>query len=252
VRRWRATCPVATLVVQAKLLLFDIDGTLVLSGGAGARAMAKAFSRVFGVAPDGDELALLQEIPMAGRTDTWIVGQMARVAGVDPASVSIQQFHDIYVSHLAREIQGPGPRKGVLPGVRELLEVLAAREDMHLALLTGNFAAGARIKLEYFDLWRYFGAGAFAEDAAERNALFGHALARVAASGGPAFEPSQVVVIGDTPLDVGVAKAGGAMSLAVATGSYDADALRESGADSVLDDLSDLSLALEALGVGRG
>jgi phosphoglycolate phosphatase-like HAD superfamily hydrolase len=135
-----------------------------------------------------------------------------------------------------------------MPGVRPLLDALAARRDAFLALLTGNFEHGARVKLEYFDLWHYFRCGAFGDAALERNGLLPTALARVEACGGPSPRPSDVVVVGDTPLDVAVARAGGARSVAVATGSYDVLTLSASGADVVLEDFSDLRAALEAFG----
>jgi phosphoglycolate phosphatase-like HAD superfamily hydrolase len=107
-------------------------------------------------------------------------------------------------------------------------------------LLTGNFERGACLKLEYFDLWRYFTCGAFGDTTHDRNALLPEALARVVVSGGPRAAPADVVIIGDTPLDVGVAIAGGARSMAVATGSHTTDELRASGADVVFQALSDL------------
>jgi phosphoglycolate phosphatase-like HAD superfamily hydrolase len=214
----------------------------VLTGGAGGRAMLRAFADVFGIDNGG------RSISMAGRTDAWIVAQMAAQHGFADDPHKLQRFHDAYVDHLATEIHNPGPRKGVLPGVRQILDTLASRDDAYLALLTGNFERGARIKLEYFDLWRYFECGAFGDDVQERNTLLGMAIERAAACGAPLVDPSQVVVIGDTPLDVAVAVAGGARSVAVATGDYDMDTLRTSGADVVLKDLSDRSAVLKALG----
>jgi phosphoglycolate phosphatase len=202
-----------------KLILFDIDGTLVLTGGAGGRAMARAFEDVFGLQHG------MASISMAGRTDAWIVAQMAANHGLACTPELFARFHETYIGHLQQEIHKPGPQKGVLPGVREVLEVLADHSAAHLALLTGNFERGAQIKLEYFDLWRYFGSGAFGDHTHDRNSLLGTALARVANAGGPAVKPSEIVVVGDTPLDVAVAVAGGARSLAVATGSYDVDAV---------------------------
>jgi phosphoglycolate phosphatase-like HAD superfamily hydrolase len=157
--------------------------------------------------------------------------------------------HNTYVAYLEREIHQPGPQKGVLPGVRALLEALALRNDVFLGLLTGNFERGARIKLEYFDLWRYFRFGAFGDGAHDRNGLLQTALARAAASGCPPLSASDIVIVGDTPLDVAVALAGGARSLAVATGSFSVETLRASGAHVVLQDLSDLASAVEALGL---
>jgi phosphoglycolate phosphatase-like HAD superfamily hydrolase len=226
------------------LLLFDIDGTLVLTGGAGGRAMARAFQDVFGFSNG------LGSISMAGRTDAWIVAQMVAEHGLGNDELRLREFHEVYVRHLEREVLEPGSQKGILPGVRPLLETLASRDDVYLALLTGNFRRGAEIKLEYFDLWRYFKAGAYGDDSHDRNGLLWKAMANVEASGGPAVRPSEVVVIGDTPLDVAVAVAGGARSLGVATGSYDVDTLVESGADVALPDLSDRDAVLRALRLG--
>lgn len=225
--------------MRPTVLLFDIDGTLVLTGGAGARAMTRAFEDLFAV-PDA-----FRAIPMPGRTDPVILADAAARHGVPPDALA--RFRDAYITHLATELHRPGPRKGVMPGVRPLLDALAARDDVFLALLTGNYEPAARIKLEYFDLWRYFSCGAYGEDAPDRNGLVAQALARVRACGGPDVAAEMVVVIGDTPLDVACAAASGARSIAVATGGYDADALRASGADAVFEDLSDTGRVIAAL-----
>lgn len=188
-----------------------------------------------------------QTLSMAGRTDRWIFTELATRHGLPVDSAALSTFTDCYLSHLAREIHEPGPGKGVLPGVTALLDVLAARPDVSLALLTGNIARGARIKLEYFDLWRYFGGGGFGDRALDRTDLFADALADVAARSGETFDPSRVVIVGDTPLDIAVAVATGARSLGVATGRYGVDALREAGADAALPDLGDTHAALAAL-----
>jgi phosphoglycolate phosphatase-like HAD superfamily hydrolase len=133
-----------------------------------------------------------------------------------------------------------------------VLDALKAHSRAHLALLTGNFERGAQIKLEYFDLWRYFCAGAFGDHTHDRNSLLDTALARVAAAGGPSVSAADTVIVGDTPLDVAVAVAGGARSLAVATGNYGVEALRESGADVVVEDLMDVRVVLEGLGLASG
>lgn len=224
-----------------KLILFDIDGTLVLTGGAGGRAMARAAQQLFNL-PDADK-----SIAMAGRTDTWIVAQMAkRFAAPFDADV-LARFEQIYIGYLLEEIETPHANKGLLPGVAETLAMLERRADVHLGLLTGNFIRGARIKLEYFGIWRYFRGGAFGDDGQDRNGLLATAMARVAAAGGPVVAPADVVIVGDTPLDVEVAKVGGARAIAVATGPYSAEMLRESGADIVLEDLSDQDAVLDAL-----
>ena len=216
----------------------------MLTGGAGARAMARAFEEIFGVRNG------LAGIPMAGRTDAWIVAQAAAIHQVPWDRARLARFHEAYLTCLAAEVHEPGPRKGIMPGVRALLDALAPRDDAFLALLTGNFEGGARVKLEYFDLWRYFNCGAFGDETLERNDLLSTALARVKARGGPAAAPSDVVIVGDTPLDVAVAQAGGVRSVAVATGGYDAATLAAAGADVVLEDFADLTAALAAMGVG--
>jgi len=226
-----------------RLILFDIDGTLVLTGGAGLRAMNRTCADLFGVSEG------LGTIPMAGRTDAWIVAQFVHAHGIPCDETTLRRFHDAYVDHLAREIEEPGPRKGILPGVRPLLDTLASRDAAYAALLTGNFERGAQIKLQHFDLWQYFGTGAFGDGTHDRNGLLWTALERVRAAGGPDVPPADVVIVGDTPLDIAVAIAGGARSVGVATGSYSEDELRAAGADAVLGDLSDLDAALDALSV---
>ena len=228
---------------MARLILFDIDGTLVLTGGAGARAMALACAEVFGV-HDG-----FGSVPMAGRTDAWIIAQFAQAHGVSCDASIFRRVHDSYIDHLTREVIAPGPRKGILAGVRPLLDTLASQDTAYVALLTGNFEQGARIKLQHFGLWDYFRAGAFGDEAHDRNGLLWTALARVQAAGGPAARPSDVVIVGDTPLDIAVAVAGGARSIGVATGSYTETELRASGADVVFADLSNLEAVLGALAV---
>jgi phosphoglycolate phosphatase-like HAD superfamily hydrolase len=225
-----------------KVLLFDIDGTLCLTGGAGLRAMVRAFAETFAV----DYSA--PSVPMAGRTDAWIVSQLAAAHGIRIEPPQLARFRDIYLEHLPLEIEKPGPRKGVMPGIRPLLDALAPRSDVYLALLTGNFEGGARTKLEYFDLWRYFQSGAFGDSIEDRNALVALALDAIAARGGPANASAEdVVIIGDTPLDVECARKAGARSVAVATGGYDVGALHAAGADAVFADLGDTAAALEAL-----
>jgi phosphoglycolate phosphatase len=203
--------------------------------------MARAFEDLFDVAD------AFRDIPMPGRTDKWIVSDAAAAHGISPDHPALAQFPGVYLQHLARELEVPSPRKAIMPGVRELLDALAARDDVYLALLTGNYEAAARVKLEYFDLWRYFACGAFGDDAPDRNGLLPQAVTRVAASGGPRFQPTDIVVIGDTPLDVACAVAGGARSMAVATGFHSVGELREAGADMVRADLADTEEVLRDL-----
>lgn len=226
------------------LILFDIDGTLVLTGGAGGRAMRRAFTELF-------QITRFQSLSMAGRTDRWIVSELAARHGVQLDDDAMTKVLDLYLKHLSQEMHVSGPGKRVLPGVEPLLGAMDSREDVHLALLTGNVEAGARIKLDYFDLWRYFAGGGYGDAAVDRTALFAHALDSAALHAGAAYQPAQVIIIGDTPFDIEVARASGARSLGVATGNYDEEALRQAGADAVLHDLSDLGAVMDAVGLAE-
>ncbi|MBI3490367.1 MAG: haloacid dehalogenase-like hydrolase [Acidobacteria bacterium] len=223
------------------LVLFDIDGTLVLTGGAGLRAMALAFEELFDV-PDA-----FRGMPMAGRTDAWILSDAAAVHGIPRDSPALARFPEVYLRHLSVEIEKPHPRKSVMPGVRALLDALSPRDDVYVALATGNYEAAARLKLEHFDLWRYFPCGAFGDATPDRNSLVPKAIARVAATGGPTFAAEDTIVIGDTPLDIACAQAHSARAVAVATGPHPVDELRQAGADAVFDDLSDTPRVLQVL-----
>ncbi len=225
------------------LILFDIDGTLVLTGRAGLRAMNRACEDL--VRHDN----AMAGVTFAGRTDWSILADVLRNHGQTLDETLLETLRRRYVTHLAEEIQLPGHGvKDVMPGIRPLLDTLAARGDVQLGLLTGNFIEGARIKLEYFDLWKYFPWGAFGGDAANRNDLVPIAVARARAYGIDAVPPDRVLVVGDTPNDVECALVAGATPVAVATGSYSTDQLRAAGADIVFEDLSDTAAFLALLG----
>ena len=132
---------------RPKILLFDIDGTLVLTDGAGRRAMTSAFAEIFGSAVG------LVDVPMAGRTDSVILADAMLASGIDAGPDTIDRFRSEYRARLAAELERPSHVKRVLPGIAELLPVLAGRPDVFLALLTGNYSDAARLKLAHFDLW---------------------------------------------------------------------------------------------------
>ena len=230
----------------SRILLFDIDGTLLLSGRAGYRALTRTFEELFGV-PRG-----FDDIPVAGSTDELILTAAATRAGVAIDAPARARFHRRYCELFAEEIHFPGPRKGLMPGVSRLLDALARNDAVRCGLVTGNFARPARIKLEHFGLWRYFGFGAYGDDAPVRDALVPIALERARRARVEVRRPDDVVVIGDTPLDVQCAAAAGARCVAVATGSYDEPALREAGAHAVLPDFSATEAVVETLLAGRG
>lgn len=218
---------------MTRLLLFDIDGTLVLTGGAGKRAMDRAFADLFGVA---DAFA---GVSMAGRTDRWLVETALERHGVAVSDTHLERFRGRYLDYLASAIGEPGHgRRGVMPGVHDALDRLARRAGTHLALLTGNYAHGARIKLEHFGLWDRFAWGAFGDDHAERDHLARAAMAAAPDRGVPLDDPGHAVVVGDTPFDIACARAAGARVVAVATGGHSLEELERHGPDLALADLS--------------
>jgi phosphoglycolate phosphatase len=208
--------------------------------------MMHAFEEIFGAGAG----AAMRNIPMAGRTDSWILSDAAIAHGVAASSPEIAGYPEVYLRHLARELTlqaPPDKRNGIMPGVRALLDALVDRDDVYLALLTGNYETAARMKLEKFDLWRYFKCGAFGDNAPDRNRLLPRAVARVEACGGPKIPAAHAVIIGDTPLDVACAHASGARAIGVATGGHTVEELKAAGADVVFQDLADTEAVLAAL-----
>jgi phosphoglycolate phosphatase len=228
--------------MKPALILFDIDGTLLLSGRAGLRAMTRAFEQTFGVAN-----AFAGE-SFGGRTDSFLVSNALQRAGLPDTPEAHDRFKQNYIPLLAEEIEQPGTgHKGLMPGARELLEALHEHHHLHLALLTGNYREGAEIKLEHFELWDFFEWGAFADDHHDRNELVPIARSRAETYDIPVEAIERVIVIGDTPHDVECARVAGAKCIAVATGGFTVDELREAGADEVLADLSDTEAVLALL-----
>jgi phosphoglycolate phosphatase len=224
------------------LILFDIDGTLLLSGRAGLRAMTRAFADTFGItnAFEGQSFG--------GRTDSYLVSTALRANGMPDTPEQHERFRQIYIPLLAEEIEHPGTgHKGLMPGARELLEALADHDHLHLALLTGNYRDAAEVKLQHFELWDFFEWGAFSDDAADRNALVPIARRRAETYDIPGDAIERVIVIGDTPHDIECARVAGAKSIAVATGGFTIEQLRDAGADEVLADLSDTKAVLALL-----
>jgi len=224
---------------RKKLLLFDIDGTLLLTGRAGEHALRVALKESFGVDDD------LSGISFAGSTDGAIARQMLAPHGIPPTAENLAHLFDGYVRNLALEL----PRRGgrVLPGIVELLEVLHGREDCVLGLLTGNIEKGAELKLSHYGVWDYFKFGAFADDHIDRNKLGPVAHSRAVERHGMSFEPEDVFVLGDTPRDIDCARAAGFVAVAIATGSCDKEALAAHKPDFIFEDLSDTRGVLTAL-----
>jgi phosphoglycolate phosphatase len=184
---------------------------------------------------------------MAGRTDPLIIRDACALHAVADADDRYSELLDRYFTCLVEELPRDLPGKRILPGVVPLLDALQGESDIVLALLTGNLAVSARLKLEHFNLWHYFQAGAFGDDAAERNGLVSVAATRARALGYGPIPPSRILVIGDTPYDVACARAARARSLGVATGRSSMDELDAAGADAVLPDLGQTATVLRLI-----
>jgi phosphoglycolate phosphatase-like HAD superfamily hydrolase len=215
-----------------RLILFDIDGTLVDCSGQTRAPFAAALREVYGETGDIDRYEF------SGKTDPRIVYDLLTGAGRAPEEVleRVPAVHDRYVEKLDATLDAARVR--VLPGVRELLDALAARHDVALGLLTGNWRRGAGIKLARRGLDRYFAFGAFGDGVLDRDELPPVARARAREALGRDFAPEATLVVGDSPLDVACARAHGIPCLAVATGWTSAAALAAAGADRVIADLT--------------
>jgi phosphoglycolate phosphatase-like HAD superfamily hydrolase len=218
------------------LALYDIDGTLVRTGGAGARALRRACHALHGL-PDA-----VAGMDFGGKTDPGIVEEIfTRHLGRAPTRAEFDTLMHEYVRHLADEVEKT-PAYRVLDGVHAAIEATAAR-GAAVGLATGNVEAGARIKLERGDLWHRFAFGGFGGDAGaggDRRALVERAIERGERHAGRAVPRRQVLVIGDTPRDLAAAHACGAVAVAVASGAASADALRAASADVVFETLAEL------------
>jgi len=216
----------------AKLWLFDIDGTLVDTGGAGMHSLQEAAVEYFG--DPGPPLDL------AGSTDLGVLDAIFRHFGRSPGPTDAEAFFASYLRRLEWNLAHGGFPGRVLPGVEELLDELDARPGVAVGLLTGNLAAGAAAKMRHFGLDRYFPFGAYGCDHADRNRLGPVALERAARHAGREFSPQDSLVIGDTPKDIACARALGAPCVAVATGAFSRDQLELAGATRVVDTLQEL------------
>lgn len=230
--------------VTRKLVLFDIDGTILLSAGAGRRSILAAMAGTVG---ETDRLA---SIRFDGKTDPQIVVELLTAAG-HPRAREPDLVADVlarYVTHLERDLAVHGHRSRVMPGIPALLDALEADRAVLLGLLTGNVAPGARLKLGAAGLDPdRFKVGAYGSDHAERACLPPLAVARAEPLVGRRLAGPEVVIIGDTPADVQCAGSIGARTIGVATGGFTVTELEAAGADAVFPDFSDTARALEAI-----
>jgi phosphoglycolate phosphatase-like HAD superfamily hydrolase len=221
------------------LLLWDIDGTLIASGGAGMRALQVALRVVFGIERS------LADIDFAGRTDTWIMREVFRRLDLPAVEENFARFFDGYVAALPGELANPNAR--VLPGIRNILGAVTSHGAIAQGLLTGNMRRGAHVKLAHHGLWENFEFGAFADDSENRNDLGPHAVRRALERHGVNFAADQVWVIGDTPHDIACGKCIGARTLAVGTGGSTVEQLRAHAPTAVLENLADTDEVLRIL-----
>jgi phosphoglycolate phosphatase len=225
-----------------KLVLFDIDGTLLRGNGAARRAFEGSLAHVFGTAPD-------PRVQYDGKTDPQIARELMRLAGHDDAAIDerLPAVIDGYLERLRREVSTGERHFETLPGVGALLDALEPRQDVVLGLLTGNVADGATIKLQCAGLEvSRFRVNAFGSDHEHRPELPRVAQRRAREMTGHDFEGDAIVVVGDTPADIACARSVCARTIAVATGRYSARELAEHGPTATFDDLSDTAAVVAA------
>lgn len=213
-----------------RVFLFDIDGTLISTGGAGRAALELALTTAFDLPPQ------FPEIPLGGRTDRAIARDVLLHFGLADSPGHWDRYRQAYLQHLPECLARRNGR--VLPGMAEAVAELNRRGDALVGLLTGNVAAGAQCKLGFFGLWEQFAFGGFGDRHVHRADVAREALAAAEAHGGEPVTAHDVWVVGDTPLDVACARAVGARAVAVATGGVSREELAAAEPDVLLDDFS--------------
>jgi len=226
-----------------KLLLFDLDWTLIYTGGAGVRALNVAFEKIFRI-PEA-----MKTVSPGGKTDPAICREMIRVhLKREPNEGEIAKLCRGYLDQLANEIP-TSPGYKILPGIPKLLDTLVLRDDILMGLGTGNLEEGARIKLARADLMKYFRFGGYGSDAEERPDVLRMAAKRGETIIGKSMSPRDVIVVGDNIRDVQAGKAIGAKIVAVASGPMTYEELAATHPDHIFHDLSDTQTVLNVLTV---
>lgn len=201
------------------LFLFDIDGTLIKSDGAGSGAVKRAFKEYFGKVPD------TQNFIFDGKTDPRIFSQLAEIAGIPPDLFSENRdvFEDLVYEHMSFTVREKNIL--VIDNIREILQTLESHSNVYLGVVTGNDIRGAYHKLNAVDLKKCFRVGAYGNDEGDRNLLPQIALSRAQRLFGVSFNPEDVWIIGDTPNDIESGKKNNFSTIAVATGRYSMEEL---------------------------
>lgn len=229
-----------------RLVLWDIDGTLVQAGEVGRDIFTEAFQAVLGRDPDQ---VTAKALVMAGRTDPEIALEFLAAHEIAEGASHLSAFSEALVTALAAKAAVIRERGRALPGAREALVALGRGDGVVQSLLTGNLQPNALLKLASFELDGHldFEVGGFGSDHHHRPSLVEVARAKAERKYGTGFPGTATVLVGDTPLDVAAGRAGGARVVAVATGPFSADELRATGADAVLEDLRDTEAAVAAI-----
>ena len=225
-----------------RLLLFDVDATLLLTGGAGMRAMKLARLELFGESFEWDG------IESWGGLDPVLFAEAARKSAIEVTAAEHDAFRDRYVEILARELGARAHDVQAMPGVHQILDAVRARPDLVPGLLTGNYPGAAALKLGAIGVdIAWFRIAVFGDEAASRPALGALALRKYAAAHGRPISPERVVVIGDTPKDIHCARENGFLAFGVGTGRFTVNDLLAAGAHAAVKDLSDPAALLEWL-----
>jgi phosphoglycolate phosphatase-like HAD superfamily hydrolase len=211
--------------------LFDIDGTLISSGGAGRLALERALASEFGIS------RTIENLLLSGRTDRAIIHDLFRLHALEASPANRQRLRDTYLRYLPACLAAAQGR--VLPGIATLLERLRAEDRVAVGLLTGNLRDGARLKLGHFGLFEHFAFGGFGDEHLDRDDVAREALAAVQQRFNGSVRPERIWVVGDTPLDIRCARSIGARAVAVATGWHGVEELAPHQPDLLLTDLAD-------------